>query len=112
MLGWAGLRGAMPIWLATFPVVAGVGDGELIFNVVFFVVVTSTLVQGATFEPLATRLGLTTDEPALPPPLVETGIDPGARRRRRSSAGSRPGDAAVGRDGARTSACRARRSST
>ena len=33
MLGWAGLRGAIPIWLATFPVVAGVGDSELIFNV-------------------------------------------------------------------------------
>ena len=33
MLGWAGLRGAIPIWLATFPVVAGVGDTSLIFNV-------------------------------------------------------------------------------
>ena len=58
MLGWAGLRGAIPIWLATFPVVAGVGDNELIFNSIFFVVVTSTLIQGATFEPLARRLGV------------------------------------------------------
>jgi potassium/hydrogen antiporter len=74
MLGWAGLRGAIPIWLATFPVVAGVEDGELIFNAIFFVVVTSTLIQGATFEPLARRLGLTTTEPALPRPLIETGI--------------------------------------
>jgi cell volume regulation protein A len=74
MLGWAGLRGAIPIWLATFPVVAGVEDGELIFNSIFFVVVTSTLVQGATFEPLAARLGLTADEPTLPRPLIETGI--------------------------------------
>jgi len=72
MLGWAGLRGAIPIWLATFPVVAGVGEAALLFNIVFFVVVTSTLVQGATFEPLARRLGLTTDEPALPRPLVES----------------------------------------
>ena len=73
MLGWAGLRGATPIWLATFPVVAGVGTGEELFAIVFFVVVGSTLVQGASFEPLATRLGLTTDEPALPRRLLESG---------------------------------------
>lgn len=73
MLGWAGLRGATPIWLATFPVVAGIGAGEELFAIVFFVVVTSTLVQGASFEPLAKRLGLTTDEPALPRRLLESG---------------------------------------
>ena len=73
MLGWAGLRGAAPIWLATFPVVAGVGAGQELFSIVFFVVVTSTLIQGASFEPLATRLGLTTDEPSLPRRLLESG---------------------------------------
>jgi len=73
MLGWAGLRGATPIWLATFPVVAGIGTGQELFAIVFFVVVTSTLVQGASFEPLARRLGLTTDEPALPRRLLESG---------------------------------------
>ncbi len=73
MLGWAGLRGATPIWLATFPVVAGIAGGEEEFAIVFFVVVTSTLVQGASFEPLANRLGLTTDEPALPRRLFESG---------------------------------------
>jgi cell volume regulation protein A len=73
MLGWAGLRGATPIWLATFPVVAGVGAGDELFAIVFFVVVSSTLVQGASFEPLAERLGLTTDEPALPRRLLESG---------------------------------------
>ncbi|HEY2478669.1 MAG TPA: potassium/proton antiporter [Solirubrobacterales bacterium] len=73
MLGWAGLRGATPIWLATFPVVAGVRSGEEEFAIVFFVVVTSTLVQGASFEPLANRLRLTTDEPALPRRLFESG---------------------------------------
>ncbi len=73
MLGWAGLRGATPIWLATFPVVAGVGAGQELFAIVFFVVVTSTLIQGASFEPLARRLGLTTDEPALPRRLLESG---------------------------------------
>ncbi len=73
MLGWAGLRGATPIWLATFPVVAGVRSGEEEFAIVFFVVVSSTLVQGATFEPLARWLRLTTDEPALPRHLIESG---------------------------------------
>ena len=74
MLGWAGLRGAIPIWLATFPVIAGIEGSELIFNAIFFVVVTSTLIQGATFEALARRLGVTADEPALSRPLIETGI--------------------------------------
>jgi cell volume regulation protein A len=96
MLGWAGLRGAIPIWLATFPVIAGVEGSALLFNSVFFVVVTSTLIQGATFEPLARRLGLTSDEPALPRPLIETGTI------RRLGGESfiwlvRDGDAAVGR---------------
>jgi len=74
MLSWAGMRGAIPIWLATFPVIAGINDSAFVFDVVFFVVVLSTLVQGMTFEPLADRLGLTTNEPSLPRPLVETGI--------------------------------------
>ena len=74
MLSWSGLRGAVPIWLATFPVIAGVEGSDELFNIVFFVVVSSTLIQGFTFEPLADRLGLTTDAPALPQPLHETGI--------------------------------------
>ncbi|MEZ5156021.1 MAG: potassium/proton antiporter [Solirubrobacterales bacterium] len=73
MLSWAGLRGAVPIWLATLPVIAGIGGSAQLFNVVFFVVVISTLLQGFTFEPLARRLGLTTGEAALPRPVVETG---------------------------------------
>ena len=74
MLSWAGLRGAVPIWLATLPVIAGVEGSEALFNIVFFVVVSSTVIQGFTFEPLADRLGLTTNEPALPQPLLETGM--------------------------------------
>jgi potassium/hydrogen antiporter len=95
MLGWAGLRGAIPIWLATFPVIAEVQSAELIFNAIFFVVVTSTLIQGATFNPLAVRLGLTTNEPAVPPTVVETGTV----RRLGGDAFTyvvKPGDAAVG----------------
>jgi potassium/hydrogen antiporter len=72
-LGWAGLRGAVPVVLAIFPVIEGVPDSLRFFNVVFFAVVISTLVQGPTFEPLARSLGVTTSEPALPRPLAETG---------------------------------------
>jgi len=74
MLGWAGLRGAIPIWLATFPVVAGVAEADLIFNVVFFVVVSSTLIQGVTIEPLAKLLGVTSTERALPAPVADVGM--------------------------------------
>ena len=73
VLGWAGLRGAVPVVLATFPVIAGVPHSLEFFNIVFFAVLVSTLIQGATFEPLARRLGVTTSQPALPRPLTETG---------------------------------------
>jgi len=73
VLGWAGLRGAVPVVLATFPVIEGVAHSKEFFNIVFFAVVISTLVQGTTVEWLARRLGVTTSEPALPRPLVEMG---------------------------------------
>jgi cell volume regulation protein A len=75
VLGWAGLRGAVPVVLAIFPVIdlPQVPESGEFFNIVFFAVVISTLLQGTTFEPLAKRLGVTTSEPALPRPLAETG---------------------------------------
>ncbi len=73
VLGWAGLRGAVPVVLATFPVISGVPHRLEFFNIVFFAVLVSTLVQGTTFQPLARRLGVTTSEAALPAPLIETG---------------------------------------
>ncbi len=63
-LSWAGLRGALPIVLATFPATAGVAAGDTIFNLVFFVVVVSALLQGTTIAPLAKRLDLVVDRPA------------------------------------------------
>jgi potassium/hydrogen antiporter len=73
ILGWAGLRGAVPIVLALFPVNADIVGSVDFLNEVFFAVLLSTLLQGTTFEPFARRLGLTTDEPALPSPIAETG---------------------------------------
>jgi cell volume regulation protein A len=73
VLGWAGLRGAVPVVLATFPVIDDVPGSLEFFNIVFFAVLLSTLLQGTTFEALAQRLGVTTTEPALPRPLAEAG---------------------------------------
>jgi cell volume regulation protein A len=73
VLGWAGLRGAVPVVLATFPVIAEVPGSRELFDIVFFAVLVSTLLQGTTFEPLAARFGVTTSEPALPRPLAEGG---------------------------------------
>ena len=73
VLGWAGLRGAIPVVLATFPVIEGVPRSLEFFNVVFFAVLLSTVLQGSTFEPLARALGVTTEQAALPSPLSDLG---------------------------------------
>src|SRR5690606_42095393 len=64
MLTWAGMRGAEPIILATIPATARVPKGRAIFDIVFFVVVVSTLLLGTTVATLARRLGLAVDRPA------------------------------------------------
>jgi cell volume regulation protein A len=73
LLGWAGMRGAVPVVLATFPVIEGVPNSLEFFNIVFWAVLLSTILQGTTFQAVAGRLGLTTDEPALPRLLSEAG---------------------------------------
>jgi cell volume regulation protein A len=74
LLGWAGLRGAVPIVLGTFALSSHIDAGETIFNAVFFVVVLSTLAQGTTLEFVAKGLGLLT---APPPAPVESLADGG-----------------------------------
>ena len=58
LVSWVGLRGAVPIVVATFPLVAGIPHAETIFDVVFFIVLTSVLVQGTTIPAVARLLGL------------------------------------------------------
>lgn len=62
-LAWVGLRGAVPIVLATVPLTAGISGGQQIFNVVFFTVLVSVLVQGLSLAGVAKRLGLAEAEP-------------------------------------------------
>jgi cell volume regulation protein A len=57
-LSWAGLRGAVPIVLATFPIVRGVPDSDRLLDIVFVLVVVFTLVQGPSLYPLARVLRL------------------------------------------------------
>ncbi|MAM41061.1 MAG: potassium/proton antiporter [Erythrobacter sp.] len=61
-VSWAGLRGAVPIVLATFPIVAGVEGAFAIFNVVFFVVLLSSVIQGPTINWVANRLAIADHE--------------------------------------------------
>ena len=62
-ISWVGLRGAVPILFATYPVVAGLEDHHTIFNIVFFITILSLLVQGTTITSMAQYLKLS--EPLL-----------------------------------------------
>ncbi|GAA4949988.1 hypothetical protein GCM10023238_15380 [Streptomyces heliomycini] len=64
LMSWAGLRGAVPIILATIPMVQGVAGSERVFNIVFVLVVVYTLVQGPTLPWLARKLRLGADSAA------------------------------------------------
>lgn len=66
LVAWVGLRGAVPIVLATFPRMAGVSQSDLIFDIVFFVVIASALFQGKTLMPLARFLKLAGPLPDKP----------------------------------------------
>ena len=67
-IGWAGLRGAVPVVLAIFPLLAGLPDAGTIFQITFIVVLVSLLLQGSTLNLLARKLKL--EVPAKPEPQL------------------------------------------
>ncbi|MBZ9749996.1 potassium/proton antiporter [Deinococcus sp. HMF7620] len=64
MVAWVGLRGAVPIVLATFPLLAEVPQAQTLFNIVFFIVLTSVLLQGTTLTLVARWLRVREEIPA------------------------------------------------
>ncbi len=70
-IGWVGLRGAVGVYLASIPVLVGVPNAGLFFNVGFFVVLISLLIQGWTIRPAALRLGLALPRTAPEPKRIE-----------------------------------------
>lgn len=71
LVSWVGLRGSVPIVLAIFPLIFGLPQAPLIFNVVFFVVLISATLQGSTLSLVAKRLGLAEAPPPKPAATLE-----------------------------------------
>ncbi len=63
-ISWAGLRGAVPIVFATYPLLAGIDKAGMIFNLVFFISLTSVLIQGTTLSVMARWLNVALPEEA------------------------------------------------
>ncbi|MBF9253234.1 potassium/proton antiporter [Pontibacter sp. 172403-2] len=74
-VSWVGLRGAVPIVFATYPLLAGVEKSDMIFNIVFFIVLTSIMLQGSTLKIVAGWLHLSEEDNA--PKRVQVGEDMG-----------------------------------
>jgi cell volume regulation protein A len=69
-VGWVGLRGAVPIVLATYPVLAGAPGADRIFHLVFFIVVVGAIIPGGTVLWATRRLGLESPQPPAPHALL------------------------------------------
>jgi cell volume regulation protein A len=70
-ISWVGLRGAVPIVFATYPLLAGIDKANMIFNIVFFISVTSVLIQGTTLPVVARWLHVALPEKVKPISEIE-----------------------------------------
>ncbi len=70
-IGWVGLRGAVPVILAVYPVLAGAPGAHEVFDVVFFVVLVNAVIPGATVRLLTEKLGFSSNAPPTPEAVLE-----------------------------------------
>ncbi|MFA5331053.1 MAG: potassium/proton antiporter [Methanoregula sp.] len=75
LISWVGLRGAAPIVLATFPLIAGTPQSQMIFNLVFFIVIMSAIIHATTIPLVARALGLDAPLPGVSRFAMD--LDPG-----------------------------------
>jgi cell volume regulation protein A len=73
-ISWVGLRGAVPIVFATCPLIAGIEKADMIFNIVFFISLTSVIIQGTTLSLVAKWLGVALPEKLKPKSTVDIEI--------------------------------------
>ncbi len=80
-ISWVGLRGAVPIVFATYPLIAGIDKANIIFNIVFFISVTSVVIQGSTIELFAKWLRVAIPEKVKKKSPVEVFLNEYAKTR-------------------------------
>lgn len=78
-ISWVGLRGAVPIVFATYPLIAGIEKADMIFNIVFFISLTSVLIQGTTLSIIAKWLNVALPEEKKPLKPIDAFLEESAK---------------------------------